>query len=167
MKTLALIGAATLAATAFGNVIQIRDVPSSNTIPVVAWSSSESAVGIRTRVGRDGKIAGEGRAGDHRFYIDVAVADGKGGFTRAVALPNTNLRLIGKATDNDACRFGPCSPRDTYGVQIADKLLREGKGDLTVQFRPATGDNFEYTLPRTLIDAYLATVDSIAAANKK
>ncbi len=166
MKTPALISAALLAVTA-ANIIQVRDIPSQNTVSVVAWSGAETGVGIRTRVGRDGKIVGEGKLGDHRLYVDASIADAKGGFTRAVALPSQNLRLLGKVKDTEACRFGPCSPMETYGVQIADKMLREGKGDLTVQFRPSTGDNWEYTLRRDLIDAYLATVDSLAAAFKK
>lgn len=168
MKTLALICAAVLAATAAAsNVIQVRDVPNANTVSVLAWSVGESNFGIRTRIGRDGKIVGEGRAGDHRLYVDAAVADAKGGFTRAVVPPSTNLRLLNKEKDTDACRFGACSPMEAYGVNLADKLLRESKGDIVVQFRPSTGDNWEYTLRRDLISAYLATVDSVAASFKK
>jgi hypothetical protein len=70
--------------------------------------------------------------------------------------------------DADACRFGNvCSPATTVGIGISDELLREHRDSLVVTLRPRNGRHWTIRLDSALINAYLATTDSVSASLKK
>lgn len=169
MKPLALIALASVAA--FGAfetpVVQIRDVPSSPVVSIVAWDAGDANVGIRTRLRRDGSMLGQDRVGEDRLYISSSVVDARGGFALAVAQDGKLLRNAGKESDADACRFGNvCSPQSTIGLGVPDEWLRQHRDSLVVTMRPHDGQNWTVRLDGSVIAAYLAAVDSASAALK-
>jgi hypothetical protein len=170
MKTSALLLASALSAVVgFGMpVIQVRDIPHSPTVSVVAWDAGNADVGLRTQIRRDGSGIGEARVGEHRLYLSSVLVDARGGFAHAVAHDGKLLRNTNKASDRDACRFGNvCLPRETVGVGVSDEWLRQHRDSVIVTLRPRTGQNWTIRLEGALIDSYLRTVDSVSAAMKK
>lgn len=170
MKTLALVSAcfgAALATSAVTPVVQVRDDANAPTIGIIAWEAGEAEFGLRTRLRRNGSHLGEGRANEHRLYLNTAYVDAKGGFAIATAHTGKVLRNAGNARDVDACRFGACSPNQTYGLAVPDELLRANRDSLVVTMRPRTGRSWVIRLDNSLIDSYLGTIDSVSAALKK
>ena len=170
MKMSVVLVAAALAAHAgLGSpVIQVRDVPHSPTVAIVAWDSDNGDFGLRTRLRRDGSPLGEGRVGEHRLYLSSVFVEAHGGFAHAVAHDGKLLRNTDKTTDGDACRFGNvCSPRETVGLGVSDEWLRQHRDSAIVTLRPRTGQNWTIRLDGALIDSYLRTIDSVSAALKK
>lgn len=170
MKITALLSALLIVALAkFATpIVQVRDLPNTSIIPIVAWDPDNADVGLRTRLSRDGKDLGDARAGEHRLYLNSVFVDAHGGFAHAVAQDGRLLRTVGKAGDVDACRFGNvCSPRETIGLGVPDEWLRRHRDSIVVTLRPQTGQNWTIRLDGSLIDAYLKTVDSVAASLKK
>ena len=187
----ALVGAFAAAAAVRVPIVQVRDVPNAPFIEIVAWEPGEAQFGLRTRLRRDGTLLGAGR-GDHRLYLSTVFVDARGGFNIASAHTGKVFRkmtgrppvkidagrgsrdsreerdsIVGEK-DVDACRFGNvCSPAETIGLAVDDKFLREHRDSVIVTFRPKTGRNWEIRLEKPLIDAYLATIDSVSASLKK
>ena len=170
MKISALLSASSLVAFAtFGTpVVQVRDLPNAPAIAIVAWDPDNVDIGLRTRIGRDGKDLGDARMGEHRLYLNSVFVDAHGGFAHAVAHDGKLLRNTGNARDMDACRFDNlCSPRETVGLGVPDEWLRQHRDSLVVTLRPRTGQNWTIRLDGRVIDAYLKTVDSVLASLKK
>lgn len=170
MKTLALVSAAALLASAgvATPIVQVRDVANAPTIAIVGWDAGAAEYGLRTRLRRDGSHLGEGRVGDHRLFISSSFVQSNGGFTHATSHDGKLLRTTTTIRDVDACRFGGvCSPAQTVGLGVADKFLREHRDSLVVTLRPQTGRNWTIRLDRPVIDAYLATMDSVSASLKQ
>lgn len=187
MKTLALITA--LAGAAFATssspIVQVRDIANGPTVAIVGWDANQAEFGLRTRLRRDGSHLGEGRAGEHRLFINTTFVESNGGFQHAVAHTGKLLRSTANARkmdnlptakilddftifqDEDACRFdNVCSPRKTVGIGVSDEFLRENRDSLVVTLRPKTGRKWEVRFDKALIDAYLGTIDSTSAALK-
>lgn len=143
-----------------GPVIQVRDFPSSSLVEVVAWNTSEPAFGLRTWVRRSG-------APDryHRLWVNSDF--GPGGRDVAQAQGLKRPLPVTNATDAQNCLDGKCSPNSTFGARLPDGPFRESKEDVAVKFITGGGSDFTFTLRRGLIDAYLATVDSVVASLKK
>lgn len=172
MKIPALISLGILGATAAVRipVVQVRDIPNTPTVTIVAWEPGEAQFGLRTRLRRDGSHLGEGRAGDHRLYLSSAFVKANGD-SNTISVAHTGKvlrRQSGTVKDVDACRFGNvCSPSETVGLNVADEFLREHRDSLIVTFRPKGGRNWIVRLEKPLIDAYLNTIDSVSAALKQ
>jgi hypothetical protein len=170
MKTLLLLPTLALSALAVSGspIVQVRDVPNAPTVAIVGWDALTAEYGVRTRLRRDGTHLGDGRAGDHRLFLSSVFVEANGGFLHAVTHTGKLLRTTGAVRDEDACRFGNvCSPRQTLGLALSDELLRSSRDSLVVTMRPKTGRNWTIRLDRPLIDAYLATMDSVSAALKQ
>ena len=169
MKTLVLtlVGAIITLGALRVPIVQVRDLPNAPSIDIVGWEPGEAQFGLRTRLRRDGSLLGAGR-GDHRLFLSSVQVDAKGGFNIATAHTGKVLRKMDKETDVNACRFGNvCSPAETVGLAVSDEMLRENRDSLVVTFRPATGRKWTVRLEKPLIDAYLATMDSVSGSLKK
>jgi hypothetical protein len=142
-----------------GIIVQVRDFTGAATVDVVAWTSSDPTFGLRTFVRRAG-----GPDRYHRLWVNIDVAG-----VRDVAKAQGFDRPLRVSTETDAqnCYNGKCSPTSTVGARMFDEQLRSSKGDVVVKFITPTSSEIDYTLRRALIDAYLATVDSVAKALKK
>lgn len=169
MKILALLAGVPLLAlsAADGPIVQVRELPNASTISIVAWDAGDATVGLRTRLRTDGSLLGQDRSGEHRLYLSSSLVDARGGFAHAVNFDGKLLRNAGDATDEDACRFdNVCSPKTTVGLGIPDDYLRQHRDSIVVTMRPRDGQNWTVRLDRTVIDAYLRTIDSVSAALK-
>jgi len=170
MKPLALLSAVLLVAFARFQqpMVQVRDVPNTPTIPILAWDGGETDYGLRTRINREGEDIGDARHGEHRLYINSSFVDAHGGFAHAVAQDGKLLRQASDAQDPDACRFNNvCSPNHTVGLGVPDEWLRKHPDSLVVTFRPHTGQDWTIRLDGSVIHAYLNTIDSVEASLKK
>ncbi len=143
-----------------GPVIQVRDFPGASIVEVVAWSASEPTFGVRTWVRRSG-------AADryHRLWVNSDF--GPGGRDVAQAQGLKRPLPVTNATDAQNCLAGKCSPNSTFGARLPDGPFRDSKEDVAVKFITSGGSDFTFTLRRGLIDAYLATVDSVVASLRK
>jgi hypothetical protein len=169
MKTLALVSALVAAvATIATPIVQVRDVPTMPYVSIVAWQPGEAHFGLRTRLRRDGSHLGENRVGEHRLFLNSVYVESNGGYNHAVAHSGKLLRNIaGTISDAEACRYGACSPAKTLGIGVSDEFLRQHRDSLIVTMRPKVGRNWVIRLDSALINAYLTTVDSLAATMKK
>ncbi|MCX5761749.1 MAG: hypothetical protein NTW72_09650 [Gemmatimonadetes bacterium] len=163
---LALIAIGTLAAAGplraqspSGTIIQVRDLPGSPIVWVVAWNAAEPAFGLSTSVRRFG-------APDryHRLWVSL---DWPGGRDVAKAQGFNRPLPVSTTTETQNCFNGTCTPSATFGARLTDGPFRATQDDVPVKFVRGSGDEFTITLRRRLIDAYLGTVDSVAAALKK
>jgi len=170
MKIATLLSAPFLIAFGkFGTpVVQVRDFSNTPVVAIVAWDADNADVGLRTRVGRDGKDLGDARVGEHRLYLSSIFVDSHGGFAHAVAHDGKLLRTTSNARDVDACRLDNiCSPRETVGLGVSDEWLRQNRDSVVVTLRPRTGQNWTIRIDGSVIKAYLNTIDSVSAAMKK
>jgi len=142
-----------------GTVIQVRDFPSASIVEVLAWNAAQPAIGLRTYVRRSG-------APDryHRLWVASEYPGGRD-VTEAQGL-NRPLQ-VSTATDTQNCLEGKCAPSSTFGARLPDGPFRAAKEDVVVKFVTSSGSELNITARRALIDAYLATVDSVAKALKK
>lgn len=143
-----------------GNVIQVRDFPSSSVIEVVAWNTAEPRFGLRTTVRRSGGVLDR----YHRLWVN---SDYPGGRDVSQAQGLSRPLPLSNGTDTQNCLNGKCTPGSTFGARIPDGPFRSSKDDLAVKFITSSASEFTLTARRGLIDAYLATIDSVAAALKK
>lgn len=162
-----LVGAFVALAASRVPIVQVRDLPNAPSIDIVGWEPGEAQFGLRTRLRRDGTLLGAGR-GDHRLFLSTVFVDAKGGFNIANAHTGKVFRKMAEEKDMDACRFdNVCSAAETVGLAVDDELLRANRDSLVVTLRPKTGRNWSIRLEKPLIDAYLATIDSVSASLKK
>lgn len=151
------------------SVIQVRALPSSPTVSVVAWAGDETAYGLRADVNRKGVIIGNYRRGDHRLYVSMSHVDVNGGATRVRLSSGAVLkRGLSERDDPYACYGGDrCSPRAYYGISLPDSLLRTNRDSLVVMFDRVSPSHWTLTLRRELIAAYLSAVDSLTASLRR
>jgi hypothetical protein len=158
-------------------VVQVREYPHSPTVEVVAWSPEENAYGFRVALRRDGTLVR-----DHRLYVSTyygGLRTSRGSsYNSATTYPSlvqtvdSAPRLLlsaGVSRDDYACfyDFDNCSPRFTFAVRVPDELLREKRDSLAVRLYGRGGNEMIVTLYRDVIDPYLRTVDSVAAALRR
>ncbi len=142
-----------------GIIIQVRDFPSSNVVYVVAWNAGEPAFGISTDVRRTGAPNRY-----HRLWVSL---DWPGGRDATQAQGLDRPLPVTTVTETQNCFNGKCTPNSTFGARIPDGPLRASKDPLVVKFITGSGSEINFTARRALVDAYLATVDSVVTALKK
>ena len=86
---------------------------------------------------------------------------------RATTMPSYSPLPVSSATDTQNCVELKCSPEATFGARIPDGPFRDNKENLSVKFLTGSDVEINITVRRPLIDAYLAAVDSVTAAQKK
>ena len=140
--------------------VEVRDLPHTSTVSVLAWSPAETAYGIRAAFRRDGLLL----AGYHRIYVNTYAVNERS-FSRAWTT-NRPLRIGGVSRDPYYCSAGGevCSPYESFGALVLDKVLRAHRDSLPVTFYGRNGALLNLTLHRDVIDAYLTTVDSVSSA---
>lgn len=140
--------------------VEVRDLPHTSTVSVLAWSPAETAYGIRASFRRDGLLL----LGYHRIYVNTYAVNERS-FSRAWTTARP-LRIGGVSRDPYFCSAGGdvCSPYETFGALVLDKVLRDNRDSLPVTFYGRNGALLTITLHRDVIDAYLTAVDSVSSA---
>ena len=155
-------------------IVQVRELPNSPTIAVVAWEPDDNAFGLRTELRRDGSLVS-----DHQLYISTYY-DGTIALTRSRLLKRANwnvaeavvpthqvLLSTGVSRDQYHCYWGACSPYELRGIRIRDEMLRSNRDSIAVRLYGRGDRELVVTVRRDLIDAYLSKVDSVAAALRR
>jgi hypothetical protein len=138
-------------------IVQVRYFSFSPTVSVVAWTRG-SGYGLRGWIRGDGSLVM-----DHRVYVSTYYHPTVRSFPWA-SIPSRPLFMTGISRDDYACYFGKsCSPFETFGAFIPDKVLRPSRNSIPVTFYAYDGREIVVTVHHQLIDAYLATVDSVSA----
>jgi hypothetical protein len=138
-------------------IVQVRYFSFSPTVSVVAWTRG-SGYGLRGWIRGDGSLVM-----DHRVYVSTYYHPAVRSFPWA-SIPSRPLFMTGISRDDYACYFGEsCSPFETFGAFIPDKVLRPGRDNIPVTFYAYDGRELVVTVQQQLIDAYLVTVDSVSA----
>ncbi len=154
------------ATTVHAQVVQVRQFKGASTISVVAWSPSDPNYGLRAEVRADGNFAGDDRRGEHRLYLGSIFVKNNGGSGVAWSESGKKLRVTPTKTDEDACKYGACSPTETDGFAVPDAVLRNAKDGLGVSFDGATGKAWNIRVRGDVVAAYLRTLDSLSTAMK-
>jgi len=142
--------------------IELRYFRFSPTVSVVGWTDDDTGYGLRGVVRRDGALVR-----DHRLFVSTYYVPDVRAFPHAV-VPSGPLKMIGVSRDIYHCYFGEkCSPYETFGARIPDKILRANRDSVAVTFYSSEGRKLIVTVQRNLIDAYLAAVDSVSTALRK
>lgn len=137
--------------------VQLRYFTSSPGVSVVAWLASEPHYGLRTWIRRDGSLVG----GHHWLYVSTSFHPAVRSFPRA-SVAGQSLLAGGISRDDFACAFpGGCTPLDTFGARLPEKVLRAVRDSIQVRFYDLAGTHVDITLHHWLTQAYLATVDSV------
>lgn len=158
-------------------VVQVREYNRSTTVDVVAWAPDDNGYGLRAMLRRDGTLVR-----DHRFYVTTfylgasffrntgatfgpgAAFDGRR-FIEMIAPQELLLEREGITRDVHYCFGWPrCSPRETGGARVPDSVLRASRDSVSLRFHDRYATEMVLTLRRDVIDPYLRTVDSVAAA---
>jgi hypothetical protein len=138
--------------------IELRYFRFSPTVSVVGWMDEDTGYGLRGVVRRDGSLVR-----DHRLYVITYYAPDVRAFPHAT-VPSGPLKMTGISRDTYHCYFGDkCSPYETFGVRIPDRILRANRDSVAVTFYENEGRKLIVTVRRDLIDAYLKAVDSVSA----
>ena len=139
--------------------IELRYFRFSPTVSVVGWTDDDTGYGLRGVVRRDGSLVR-----DHRLFVSTYYVPDVRAFPHAV-VPTGPLKVTGISRDTYHCYFGDkCSPYETFGARIPDKILRANRDSVAVTFYSSGGRKLIVTVQRNLIDAYLAAVDSVSTA---
>ena len=138
--------------------VQVRYFSYSPVVSVVAWRPGEPGYGLRGWIRRDGSLIM-----DHRIFVSTYYHPAVRAFPRAM-IPTRPLLMTGVSHDVHACAFGDrCSPWETFGARVPDKVLRATGDSIPVRFYTYGGRDLVITFHRDLIGAYLAKVDSVSA----
>ncbi len=154
------IGTHSAAAQVVRPVVQVRDVPTAPIVEILAWNAAEPSFGLRSWVRRGGSADRY-----HRFWVAKDVVPSSGDISSAQSL-NRPLQTS-LAGDTQNCLNGVCTPSQTFGARFLDNVIRSSKEDLPVKFFTGGGSDYTFTLRRPVVEAYLAAVDSVVAAQKK
>jgi hypothetical protein len=153
--------------------IQVRYLPHSPSVSVLAWRADQPGYGLRASVLSDGSLAGQ-----HAIYVSTTYRPEMPQSPRAM-IPSMPLRAYRGFRDLNACRFGECSPFTTMNALIPDHVLRATRDATPVRFyedvaarrgpqlSAATAGSggprdFTITIDPALVAAYLATIDSVS-----
>ncbi|MEO5590441.1 MAG: hypothetical protein ABIS03_12700 [Gemmatimonadaceae bacterium] len=164
------IAAANSAATdAKAPIVRVYNQPGLATVAVVAWLPDDPDVGLYGVLRRDGSLYRDSH------YLSL-------GYTRSPLLDVTNtgqkqyfetIVPVGKLLENANAPTGyrlcddgpPCFEASRYSARLPDDLLRTNRDSVAVRFfRP--GSEVIATIRRDVIDAYLASADSVSRALK-
>lgn len=177
MLAAAVAGCATMRTEpAETTVVQVREYDRSPTVNVVAWAPDDDGYGLQAIVRRDGTLVR-----DHRFYVstlylgagffrNTGATFGHGAingrrFVEMIAPQELLLEREGLSRDVHYCLGWPrCSPRETGGARVPDSVLRASRDSVSLRFYDRYATEMVLTLRRDVIDPYLRTVDSVAAA---
>lgn len=177
MLAAAVAGCATMRTEpAETTVVQVREYDRSPTVNVVAWAPDDDGYGLQAIVRRDGTLVR-----DHRFYVstlylgagffrNTGATFGQGAingrrFVEMIAPQELLLEREGLSRDVHYCLGWPrCSPRETGGARVPDSVLRASRDSVSLRFYDRYATEMVLTLRRDVIDPYLRTVDSVAAA---
>lgn len=154
-------------------VVQVFEYPRSPTVAVIAWRPGDSGYGLRSWLRRDGSLVR-----DHRFYVSTFYDGGtsshfansgmRKGAVETVTPAGLLLESAGTLHDVHACHGWPdCTPFVSRLSRIPDSLLRANRDSLAVRLYGRGGTELTVTVRRDVIDAYLRTVDSVAATLRR
>jgi len=159
-------------------VVQVREYNRSSTVNVLAWAPDDDGYGLQTMVRRDGTLVR-----DHRFYVSalylgagffrstgVTLGPALNGrrFVEMIAPQELLLEREGLSRDVHYCFGWPrCSPLETGGARVPDSVLRASRDSVSLKFYDRYATEMIFTLRRDVIDPYLRTVDSVAAALRR
>lgn len=149
-------------------IVQLRAFRGAARTAVVAWTPWDNQFGLRTDVNEDGSLVGALRSGEHRLFVSAQLVQNNGDSREAMLGPQKRtLAFLGFKGDDQACRFGDaCSPLWLAEFNVPDQILRAQRDSFVVTFRSTVTHDWSITLRPELIDRYLATVDSVAAARR-
>lgn len=141
--------------------VVVRDYWRSPAADVFGWDPEDAAFGLRAKVRTDGSLIR-----DHQLYVSVYEFINVREYYKAVAW-SKNLEFTGTTRDAHACDGEQgCTPYITVGLRIPDSLLRANRDSMVVTFYTRRGDETTFAMRRDVVDAYLATVDSLKAARR-
>ncbi len=140
--------------------VMVKDVSTAPIIEIIAWNAADPNYGLRSWVRRGGKPDRY-----HRFWVNKDRIPSASDINTAQSLNRSLPTTIINDTQN--CYNNVCMPNSTIGARFLDDLLRSSKEDLLVTFFTTGGSNYPITLKRPVVELYLATVDSVIAAQKK
>ena len=95
----------------------------SPSVDVVAWRDAEPEYGLRTQIRADGSWVPE-----HAIYVSASYLPVMPQAPRAT-IPAMPLQAFNAGRDQDACRFGACSPEMTMTARIEDAALRSARDE--------------------------------------
>jgi hypothetical protein len=162
--------------------IQVREFPHSATVSVVVWNPEEPDYGLRATLRRDGSLVRDHRLYVSTYYFGYDAIGGQTSYARNTNRPLLNpqhwfvrtvvpaldqLQSTGTIRDAEACHWGSCSPFETFEVRVPDSLLRANRDSVAIKLYGRGDGEFVLAVRRDLIDPYLRTVDSVAAALRK
>ena len=149
-------------------MLQVREYPQSAEVWVVAWDLNDPDYGLRAAFRRDGTMIR-----DHLFYVStmhppLGGQDGRPrapiGYIQTVAPAGRALRGTSMMRDAHSCQGTlTCSPKEAFTYRLPDELLRANRDSISVRLSGRAGSDLILTVPRAIIDPYLATVDSVSA----
>lgn len=149
-------------------MLQVREYPQSAEVWVVAWDLNAPDYGLRAAFRRDGTMIR-----DHLFYVStnhppLAEPDGRPraprGYIQTVVPAGRALSSTSIMRDAHSCQGTlTCSPKETFAYRLSDDLLRANRDSISVRLSGRAGTDLILTVPRAIIDPYLATVDSVSA----
>jgi hypothetical protein len=143
-------------------MVEVRYFAHEPTVGVYGWLSSDNGYGLSARLRRDGSIVR-----DHRLFVSTYYTPGTRSYPSAALGSHVLLRTSITRDLYHCWGTEECSPLETFGVRIPDSLVRSHGDSITVKFYGRNLEDLVITLPATLIDAYIAKVDSTSAALRK
>lgn len=143
-------------------MVEVRYFSFEPTVGVYGWLSSDNGYGLSARLRRDGALVR-----DHRLFVSTYYVPGARSYPYAALGSHALLRTSITRDLYHCWGTEECSPLETFGVRIPDSLVRTHGDSITVKFYGRNLEDLFITLPGSLIDAYIATVDSTSAALRK
>ena len=141
--------------------VVVHDYPGSSNVTIIAWNPATPNYGLRTDVPRAG-----GTWRYHWLYVATNSVPERE-MAKATGM-NRSLRLEGAMKDEQNCLGGKgCSPSEYFSARIPDDVLRANLDGVSVTILTTSSNELVYNIRRDVVDAYLATVDSVRAALKK
>lgn len=150
--------------------VVIRDWANAPFSSVVGWHDDEWRQGLRIRVSHTGEIR------DHLVYVGTNAFPNLvpwhgaiwHGWVDGVRFPKP-LAVEGLTRDRFFCqRSNACTPYEYFSARVPDGMLRAVRDSLVVNVRSRNGiHETDIVIRRSLIDGYLAVVDSVRKARTR
>lgn len=149
--------------------IIVRDYWRAFSASVIGFTDDEEWQGLRAAVLRDGTVAY-----DHILFYNAYAVPNPQSFVKPewYAFSNANnagkeLIYSGMRRDVNNCQGKKgCTPYKYYAARISDDVLRNSRDSLVVRVVSYGGYETTITMRGSLINTYLAAVDSVSAARK-